>query len=282
MQLLNDKNDIPYANKRGDSRIRWLVEAGAVPIQNIGGNAEGFFFGYQVPIEAYRSLIHGFPLLRDQPEDRIQLTRLEDVLSRIRSEQLQVLSPRTWVIPVDVALPVDLAFPLFVRTSTSSWKRGGQISKVRNLKQLQDECELLRRAFRWDATILAREWINFSVAGHWRYGDVPRELRVWVVDKVPYAWSFHYLNVVPEPRGFPPNDLEFERIKDASRGIGSVFSSRLIAADFACDTCGRWHFLEAGPGACSGTAHESVFKAVATKLVGQQLDLQFNTTGGLL
>jgi hypothetical protein len=175
---------------------------------------------------------------------------------------------------------MDLEFPLFVRTPLSSWKRGGQQAKVKNLKQLQDEAELLRRAFGWDVPILARQWLDLAVAGTWMFGKAPQEIRVWVVDKMAVAWSFHYLHAVPEPKGFPPSHEDLSHLAALANRIAVPFSSRLIAADFVRDRKDRWHFLEAGPGAVAGTAHQSVFKHVAARLVGETIAVENDAVGG--
>lgn len=282
MQLLFDKRDLEYAEGRGDLRLKWLREIGAIPLQKHDSEEPGFLFGYQLPRDEYAARVRDCPRVCDPPEHRDELARLEDILSELSIAGVDVPTPRTWVLQIDDPPPLDLTYPLFVRTSTSSWKRGGQISKVRNLKQLQDECELLRRAFRWDATILAREWVDFAIAGEWRYGPVPVELRVWIIDFIPYAWSFHYLHAVPEPKRFPPTSTDLSQIAEMASKFAQPFSSRLIAADFALDKSGGWQFLEAGPGACSGTAHESVFKAVASKLSGCDFECASDDCGGLL
>ena len=41
----------------------------------------------------------------------------------------------------------------------------------------------------WDALILAREWCELSPAGQSVYGPVPQEVRTWLVDGTPHAWS---------------------------------------------------------------------------------------------
>jgi hypothetical protein len=282
MQIVYDQRDLEYADRRGDLRLGWLREIGAIPLQQLPPDEEAFLFGYQIPHEQYCEIVRPFAKIRDRPDERQQLARLEDILFELQQKGVTVPTPRTWVLRLDDAPPADLTFPLFVRTSTSSWKRGGQISKVRNLRQLQDECDMLRRAFRWDATILAREWIDLMIAGEWRYGKIPREVRVWIVDSVPLAWSFHYLHVVRDPVGFPPSTADLELIAQLAQKIAAPFSSRLVAADFVCDTASRWHFLEAGPGACSGTAHEGVFKTVASKLIALELAWKGDMVGGPL
>ena len=191
-------------------------------------------------------------------------------------------TPRTWILRIDEEPPVDLQFPLFVRTPTSSWKRGGEQSKVRNLKELHDEIELLRRAFGWDMPILARQWLDIAASGKWMFGDAPHEVRVWVVDRQPVAWSFHYLHAISTPVGFPPSSEEFKLLAELASEVAKPFSSRLIAADFVRDKKMIWHFLEAGPGAVAGTAHEQVFKHVAKKLAGETTTLTSDGVGGPL
>src|SRR6185437_10108704 len=78
--------------------------------------------------------------------------------------------------------------------------------------------------------------------------------------------------VVPLPAGgcrspgFPPSASDLKVITNYAAQIGEVFRARLIAADFVRDVRGEWWFLEAGPGAAAGTAHEAVFKYVAERL----------------
>lgn len=281
MQLLYDRRDLDDAERRGDSRLLWLRDLGANAIQDLPSDGEGFLFGYQLPCNEFAALVDSYPGVHDRPADRGQLIHLEDILSKLELANISVPTPRTWILRIDDPLPLDLTFPLFVRTSMSSWKRGGHSSKVRNPQELEDECELFRRSFRWDATILAREWINLSVAGEWRYGSVPVEIRVWIVDAHALAWSFHYLHFVPNPQGFPPSVADLDQIAEYAQHIAAPFSSRLIAADFVRDTAGKWHFLEAGPGACSGTSHEYVFKSVASKLIGRDVYFVPDKVGGL-
>ncbi len=142
--------------------------------------------------------------------------------------------------------------------------------------------ELLRRAFGWDTPILARKWINIATAGKWTFGDAPQEVRVWVVDHAPVAWSFHYLHAIREPKGFPPNSDELALLAELSAKIAGPFQAKLIVADFIRDRVGTWHFIEAGPGAIAGTAHEAVFKHVARTLQGEQAALAADRVGGPL
>jgi hypothetical protein len=227
-------------------------------------------------------LVAHHPLVTDRPEDRQALVRLDDVLWRLNETGVVVPSPKTWIMGIDDPLPDDLEFPLFVRTPKSSWKRGGSQARVNNLKQLNDEAELLRRAFGWETPILARQWINVAVAGKFMFGDAPQEVRVWLVDGKPIAWSFHYLHVVTNPVGFPPSDADLQLLKEMAAGIGAAFQARLIAADFVRDRAGKWWFLEAGPGAAAGTAHEAVFKFVADRIRGGNASLADDAVGGQL
>lgn len=282
MKLLYDKDDLPHAVKLRDDRIKWLRELGAVELSEMPLNVEGFLFSYQHSDEHYQHLRADRPHVTDRPNHRQELVRLDHVLQRLTERGVSVPSPQTWVIEVGDAPPPDLEFPLFVRTPKTSWKRGGTQSRANNLKQLSDEVELLRRTFGWDTPILARRWINVAVAGKFMFGDAPQEVRVWIVDQRPVAWSFHYLHVVPAPIGFPPSEGDLRHLSEMASRIGSAFQSRLIVADFVRDHKRNWWFLEAGPGAAAGTAHEAVFKFVADQLRGGNTPLVGDAVGGPL
>jgi hypothetical protein len=268
MKLLYDPNDLPYAKKLRDERFRWLIDMVAVELSRTSLDEHGFMFAYQHGDDRYRRLVADRPHVLDRPEQRDELLCLDDVLQRLDDSAVDVPRPKTWVIGVDDALPNDLEFPLFVRTPKSSWKRGGGQSKVRNVKELNDESDLLRRAFGWNTRIVARKWIDVAISGRFMFGDAPQEVRVWIVDQQPVAWSFHYLHVVPNPAGFPPSPDDLRLLSDLATKIGSAFGSRLIAADFVRDRQGTWWFLEAGPGSVAGTAHKAVFKYVAERIRG--------------
>jgi hypothetical protein len=184
-------------------------------------------------------------------------------------------------LPLDAELPEDLTFPLFVRTAFSSLKLGGRVSKVRTRRQLESEMAELRRLLGWDALILARAWCEFATAGQSVYGPVPQEVRTWIADGRPHAWSFHYLNIVAEPEGFPPSEPDLEELQTLALRVGTAFTSRLVVADFARDRHGDWIFIEAGPGSCAGTAHEQVFKSVASHLRGEGYHFTNTRTGGV-
>src|SRR5262249_54854353 len=159
-------------------------------------------------------------------------------------------------------------------------KLGGRISRVTNPAELEEEATALRRVFGWDAVVCAREWLELAVAGEAMFGPVPQEVRIWIVDGLPIAWSFHYLNVVPKPRGVPPKADDIDFLARLAGRVGSAFRSRCVVADFAKRVKGGWSFLEAGPGSCAGTAHEAVFKAVAARLQGIERTLAADEVGG--
>ena len=203
------------------------------------------------------------------------------MLNAIANAGVAVPTPRTWSLPLDVPYPDDLTYPLFVRTAQSSLKLGGRISRVRNRRELETEAAELRRILGWDALVLAREWREFAETGEGTYGPVPQEIRVWIVDGRPYAWSFHYLNVVASPKGFPLPAADLQRLAILAGRVGMAFRSRCVAADFARETDGKWTFIEAGPGSCAGTAHEAVFKAVAARLRGENFPAPLDAVGGM-
>jgi hypothetical protein len=282
MGLLYDPRDDAYHERLGSQVLYWLDDLDARPLDEVGPDAEGFLFAGARSIEDYRRLVQGRPFVRDRPGEREPLLRLDSVLRVLDRAGVRVPRPRTWVLPLDAPLPEDLTFPLFVRTAESSWKKGGRISRVRSGKELEEEAAVLRRALGWDATVLAREWLDLAPAGEGRYGPLPQEVRTWVVDGVPFAWSFHYMLAVPRPRGFPPSADDLATLRQLAGEVGSAFRSRLVVADLARGAEGRWWFIEAGPGSCAGTGHEGVFKAVARRLSGEATTWEGDSVGGLL
>jgi hypothetical protein len=283
MQLLYDPRDDALHEKLGSQVLYWLDDLGAVPLDEADPQDEGFLFAGARPPDDYRRLVAGLPLVRDRPEEREPLLRLDAVLDALDRAGVNVPTPRTWRLPLDAPLPDDLTFPLFVRTAATSWKKGGgRVSRVRTVAGLEEEAGQLRRAFGWDAVILARRWLDLATAGEGRHGPVPQEVRTWAVDGVPVAWSFHHLQLVPQPRGFPPSAADLAELRRLAGEVAGAFRSRLVAADFARDEGGRWWFIEAGPGSCAGTAHEAVFKAVACRLLGEPAELQADAVGGPL
>jgi hypothetical protein len=281
MQLFYDQRDDASHEARGSQILYWLDDLDARPLSEAKPDDTGFVFAGARPIDDYRRLLSKYPALRDRPEERGPLLRLDDVLDALVHAAVDIRMPRTWRIPLDAELPTDLTFPLFVRTAFSSLKLGGHISKVRTPAQLESEMVELRRALGWDSLILAREWCELSPAGQSVYGPVPQEVRTWIVDGIPHAWSFHYLNVVAEPEGSPPSRSDLQSLEALAERVGSAFRSRLVVADFARDRRGDWVFIEAGPGSCAGTAHEQVFKSVASRLRGEHDCFAGNDTGGV-
>jgi ATP-grasp domain, R2K clade family 3 len=282
MQLLYDPRDDAYHERIGSQILYWLDDLGAAPLGEADPARPGFLFAGARPVEDYGELVSALPLVRDRPDERGSLLRLDGVLDALGRAGVRVATPRTWALPLDAPLPDDLAFPLFVRTAGSSWKKGGRISRVETPGELDDEAAALRRALGWDAVVLAREWLDLATAGEGRYGPVPQEVRAWAVDGVPVAWSFHHMHIVQRPMGFPPSAGDLVELRRLAGEIASAFRSRLVVADFARGVDGGWRFIEAGPGSCAGTAHEAVFKAVARRLGGEEAALPADAVGGPL
>jgi hypothetical protein len=250
----------------GCERLRWLRRLGARPVSEARAGDTGYLFAGDRGGDDYRRLLAGRDGLSDRPEVRAQMQDLGRVLERVGGA---VPTPRTWRLELDAPLPEDLAFPLFVRTARTSWKLGGAAGRARNVRDLEAECAELRRAFGWDAVVLAREWVELAPAGEWRRGPVPQEVRVWIVDGRPFAWSFHHLHVIPEPRGFPPRGKDLEELRRHGAAVGARCPGRLVVADFAKARSGGWWLIEADSGSAAGTAHEGVFAAVARRLEGE-------------
>ena len=281
MKLFFDERDDAVCEERGDRRLYWLDDLGAEPLSRARPDDEGFLFAGARPLADYAQLVGRLPRMRDQPREREPLLRLDRTLDVLRAKGVTVTGPRTWRLALDAPLPADLTYPLFVRTAESSWKLGGAISRVESEGELRDEAEALRRGIRWDAVILAREWLDLLPAGESVYGPVPQEIRAWIVDQQPWAWSFHHGAVVPAPAGFPPSADDLAVLRAEAAKIGGAFRSRLVVADFVKLTRGGWAFLEAGPGSCAGTVHEAVFKAVASRLLGAHAEPVDDPQGGL-
>jgi ATP-grasp domain, R2K clade family 3 len=280
MKLFFDSRDDRVLEQRGIPLLYWLDDLGAEPVDQATAEDEGFLFAGSRPIADYRRLVSGRPRLRDRPEERAPLLRLDGVLEALASVGAELPMPRTWLLGAGDPLPQGLVFPLFVRTAMSSWKFGGRISRVTNPTELEEEATALRRVFGWDALVCAREWLDLAVACEAMFGPVPQEVRIWIVDGLPTAWSFHYLNIIPGPRGFPPKAEDLDFLARLAGRVGSAFRSRCVVADFAKLVKGGWSFLEAGPGSCAGTAHEAVFKAVAARLQGIQRPFAADEVGG--
>ena len=279
--LFFDLRDEVLCRRQGRGMIPWLADLGARPLQEAKEDDSGFLFAGARSIEDYRELVSSYPNIRDRPEERGPLLRLDDVLDAIERAGINIPRPRSWYLDLDEAPPENLCFPLFVRTPISSWKLGGSISCVQNLAELEAESFELRHAFGWNERIIAREWLDLEPAGEFMWGMLPQEVRVWIVDGTPYAWSFHHGHAVARPRGFPPSKDDLRTLCQRAAAIATAFSSKLVCADFARTITGEWYFLEAGPGSSSGTAHEGVFKSVAAKIMGRNAEIQQDETGGL-
>lgn len=280
-KLFYDSRDDALFEQRGMRNLYWLDDIGALPFEEATGNDEGFLFAGARSIEDYDQLVANHPGIRDRPREREPLLTLDTVLYSLDRADGSVPRPRTWTLHLDTPLTDDLIYPLFVRTAKSSWKLGGKISKVGTPEQLADEADALRRVFGWDETILCRQWLEIEQAGYSLYGPIPVEVRCWIIDSVPFAWSFHHLHAAPQATGFPPSTRELERIRQLAARVGRCFRSRLVCADFVRLVDGQWFFLEAGPGSCAGTGHEQVFKSVALRLAGEEYEPFESKYGGI-
>jgi hypothetical protein len=185
MDLLYDERDDESHEARGSQILYWLDDLGAKPLAEARPENDGFLFAGARPIDDYTRLIGPYPLLRDRPEERAPLLRLDTILDALSAAGVGVPTPRTWRLPLDAPIPDDLTYPLFLRTAHTSLKLGGRVSRVRRESELEAEAAQLRRVLGWDALILAREWCDLAEAGSGAYGPVPQEVRVWVVDRVP-------------------------------------------------------------------------------------------------
>jgi hypothetical protein len=281
MELYYDERDDSVHEARGSRILYWLDDLGAKPLADARSHSTGFLFAGARSLEDYQRLVNEYPLIRDRPAERAPLLRLDTILRSMARKGITISTPRTWEISLDASLPDDLTFPLFVRTAHTSLKLGGKTSRVATSRQLEEEITLLRRLLGWDALILAREWRELAVAGQGTRGPIPQEIRTWIVDGDPYAWSFHYMDAVSAPKGFPPSRVDLETLRDLGKSVASAFQSRCVVADFAKEETGQWLFIEAGPGSCAGTSHEDVFKAVAAKLLEEEPPAFVDAVGGL-
>jgi ATP-grasp domain-containing protein len=281
MHLFYDERDDPIHEARGSRILYWLDDLGAKPFADAKSDDRGFLFAGARTIADYGRLLEKHPLIRDRPDERAPLLQLDSTLEALAAAGVEVPTPRTWRLALDAPLPTDLTFPLFVRAAHTSLKLGGRISRVRGPDELEAEAAELRRVLGWNALLLAREWHDLAEAGRGMYGPIPQEVRVWVVDGEPFAWSFHHLNVLPNPAGFPPSAGDLRMLAELAGRVGSAFRSRCVVADFAREARGGWLFIEAGPGSCAGTAHEDVFKAVVARLGGGDWMIKGDALGGL-
>jgi hypothetical protein len=236
MKLVYDSNDLENAKKLKDDRFVWLRELGAVELHGLQPDDQGFLFSYEYGEAHLAKQVGDLPGIHDRPSERSGLINLDEVLSTLTEAGVDVPTPKTWVIGIDETMPSDLSFPLFLRTPRSSWKRGSDQGKVSSLKELNDEAELLRRAFGWDTPIIAREWLDIAPAGRWMFGDAPQEIRTWVFAGTPVAWSFHYLHAVPSPHWLP----SFCQGSHANRDNGETGSQSFRITSHCCGLHSRF------------------------------------------
>src|SRR5438552_9605084 len=111
MELFYDPRDDAYHERVGSQVLYWLDDVGAVPLDEAPRDAEGFLFAGARPIDDYRRLVAGRPLVRDRPEEREPLLRLDAVLQALGRAADHVPTPRTWVLPLDAPLPGKAVAP---------------------------------------------------------------------------------------------------------------------------------------------------------------------------
>jgi hypothetical protein len=99
-------------------------------------------------------------------------------------------------------------------------------------------------------------WLDPATTGDARHGPLPQEVRTRVVDGVPFAWSFHYTQLVPRPQCFLSSTGDLEILRRPADEVASVFASRLVVADLAKGTDGRRWSIEAWPGNCAVQARK--------------------------
>jgi hypothetical protein len=109
VELLYDSRDDAYHQRIGSQILFWLDDVGAVPLDDAPRNAEGFLFAGARSLDDYRELVSGRPFVRDRPEEREPLLRLNTVLQALERASVCVPLPRTWVLPLDAPLPEDLS-----------------------------------------------------------------------------------------------------------------------------------------------------------------------------
>src|SRR5262245_5114770 len=96
MDLFYDRRDRSAHQARGSRLLEWLVDLGAKPLSDARPDSEGFLFAGARPIEDYKRLTARYPKLRDRPEQREPLLRLDDVLDALERASVPVRTPRTW------------------------------------------------------------------------------------------------------------------------------------------------------------------------------------------
>lgn len=281
MNLFYDERDDSVHQRRGSRILYWLDDLRAIPISESEPEDAGFLFSVAGAIADYEDLVVDRPLIYDRAEDRLPLMSLESVLDTLNAASVEVPMSQTWRLAWNDTLPEDLVYPLFVRASDSSLKLAGSISRVRNANELQLEAAELRRLLGWNALVMAREWKECVQAGTGTYGTLPQEIRVWVIDGKPFAWSFQHLKEIPKPDGFPPSQSDLTQLGTLAESVASAFHSRCVVVDFTRELQRGWTFVDAGSGSSASTDHEGVFKAVASKLSGKNFPFHSNSVGGV-
>lgn len=281
MNLFYDDRDDSVHQRLGSRILYWLDDLGGIPIGESESDDEGFVFSVAGSISDYEELVANRPNIRDRASQRLPLASLESVLDHLISASVEVPMSRTWRLAWNEELPEDITYPLFVRASSGSLKLGGSISRVRNASELLLEAAELRRLLGWSALIIAREWKECVPAGTSTYGTLPQEIRVWIVDGKPFAWSFLHLKAIPKPTGFPPSTSDLHELAELAERVSIAFDSRCLVVDFARELERGWTFVDAGSGSSAGEDHEGVFKAVASKLKGKKFPFHNDSVGGV-
>jgi hypothetical protein len=83
MELFFDERDDAVHESRGSQILYWLDDLGAKPINEGRPDDVGFLFAGARPIEYYQQLVARFPGIRDRPDERLPLLRLDTVLDAI-------------------------------------------------------------------------------------------------------------------------------------------------------------------------------------------------------
>ncbi len=281
MNLFYDDRDDSVHQRRGSRILYWLDDLGAKPMGESEPDEEGFVFSVAGAISDFEDLVEDRPNFRDRANQRLPLMSLESVLDRLISVAVVIPMSRTWRLAWNEEIPEDITYPLFVRASSGSLKLAGSISRVRNANELLLEEAELRRLLGWNALIIAREWKECVPAGTSTYGTLPQEIRVWVVDGKPFAWSFLHLKAIPKPIGFPPSSADLLELAELAERVSNAFDSRCMVVDFAREVQRGWTFVDAGSGSSAGEDHEGVFKAVASKLLGKKFPFHADSVGGV-
>ena len=94
--LFFDLRDEVLCRRQGRGMIPWLTDLGARPLQEAKEDDSGFLFAGARSIKDYRELVSSYPNIRDRPEERGPLLRLDDVLDAIERAGINIPCPRSW------------------------------------------------------------------------------------------------------------------------------------------------------------------------------------------